>query len=998
MCLNYKGNLRVWFKLCYSMQNNQVVRFVDKMGISSSELELRKDYFGLNDKDVRALKKLHDDISSSEEDFISDFYLRLKKYPEVSEILTQEVIEKLIGAQSIYFQELTSGQYDLSYVTNRLRLGLIHHNRGIKPKLFLGAYANYLNGILDLAFDDVNEKEREFLDTIIALFRIVLFDISLGLESYFLADNQSIIRLKDFSETIISSIPIAMVIVDEQFVIKKANQIFVELFDIEGFSEGSGLNEYVDSNEIKDAIGKVQAKHNRNNSIRINIDIASEKHYLKVDVSPLILDDEIVTIVTFNDVTETENLTNELQASQIHLKQILNSVFDTIITIDKTGKVISSNESVEEIFEYSESEIEGNDISELIPSIYDVEEVKEFINQNESNFEVIKTKKEILIKGRTKSGDVFPIEISLTEISTETGMRLIVVVKDVSEIIDSKVKANELSSVIEQTADSVMVTDENAVISYVNPAFEKMSGYSYDDVVGNKPALLKSGRHGIDFYERLWETINRGDVFNDIFINRKSNGDTYYEEKTITPLKDEKGKIDRFVSTGKDVTERIHAEEHLFHMANHDALTNLPNRSLLSERIKQSISRARWHDRLVALLFIDLDQFKMINDTLGHDIGDELLVEVSKRLKGCIRDGDTVSRLGGDEFAILLTDLASTDDVDPIAEKILTQVSAPYNIQSRQLFISASIGISCFPEDGNEAKILLRNADVAMYRAKDNGRNKFEYFSHEMTTRAFKRLNLETHLRNALDKDEFVLNYQPQYSQETGKMTGAEALIRWNSAELGLVQPDEFVPILEDTGLIVPVGQWIIKTSCELMHDLEKFGVHLPVISINLSARQVSDDEIISVLKKAMSDANIAADRVTIEITESLLMENKQQSTSMLRQFRDMGLNIAIDDFGTGYSSLSYLTRFPINIVKIDRSFMTDVPENEQNCSLTSAIISMTHDLGLKVVAEGVENIEQVEFLRDRNCDVFQGFYFSKPVDERELKILLGREQGMLSN
>jgi len=977
------------------MNGNQVTYLADKMGIDPEDLNHRKDYFGLNDKDIQALKFFNDNNSLVSETFISGFYSRLRSYPEIAEILTEEVIDKLLVSQSIYFNELTSGQYDSKYVLNRLRLGLIHHDKGIKPIWFLSAYADYLNGILDLAFKNESKESILYLDAIRVLFRIVLFDISLGLEAYFFADKQSLSQLKVFNEHVFSNTPIGMVLVDEELVILKANNSFLELFKIDEISENSPLSLFFDTEQITEAIKLVNNNKSRHEAVRINTNINGVIHYLEVDVSPQYIDEDFVAIVTLHDQTAAEKLTNDLRTSQLQLNQIVNSIADAIITIDQEGLITSSNESVKQLFGYDVDELLGNYIEQIIPNINDVEEVKKHYKLNRQSDEFIKSKNVILLEGHTKEGSIFPVEVSFSEIYTDSGHRLIVVVKDISEIYKSREKHKELSRVIEQTADSVMVTDENSLITYVNPAFEEITGHTFNDIAGRKPTILKSGKHDQEFYQRLWETINRGDAFRDVFINCKSNGDIYYEEKTITPLKDEKGKIIRFVSTGKDVTERIHAEEHLFHLANHDVLTDLPNRSLLSERIKQAISRARWNDRLVALLFLDLDQFKIINDTLGHDIGDELLVEVAKRLLECTRDGDTVSRLGGDEFSMLLVDIASTDDVDPIAQKILASLSAPYDIQNRELFISASIGISCFPTDGNEAKILLRNSDVAMYRAKDNGRNNYEYFSDEMTTRAFKRLNMESRLRSALQNDEYQLYYQPQTDRESRKIIGVEALLRWQSPDMGLISPDEFVPILEDTGLIIPVGQWIIKTACLMMKELDDLNVYLPSMSINLSARQITDEEIIPVIKQCLRDFELASDRLTIEITETLLMENKQQSTSLLRQFRDLGLNIALDDFGTGYSSLSYLTKFPIDTVKIDKLFINDVPGDEQNSALTSAIISMTHDLGMKVVAEGVENEEQVKFLHERKCDVYQGFYFSKPIKGNEIKRLLAEQQNV---
>jgi diguanylate cyclase (GGDEF)-like protein len=409
----------------------------------------------------------------------------------------------------------------------------------------------------------------------------------------------------------------------------------------------------------------------------------------------------------------------------------------------------------------------------------------------------------------------------------------------------------------------------------------------------------------------------------------------------------------------------------------------------MTEYLKQAITQARWRQRAVALLVLDLDGFKVINDTLGHESGDQMICEMARRLLNATRAGETVARLGGDEFGILITDIGAAEDARPIAERLLALVAQPMCVDGQQLFVTGSIGICCYPHSGDDAKVLLRNADIAMYRAKSNGRNQFQYFSADMTAKAFERLRLENSLRQALAKNQYCLHYQPQVDTASGRVCGLEALLRWSSPDLGIVPPDQFIPVLEDTGLIIAVGQWVIRTACKELRRLLDAGLNVPSMSINLSARQLFDTQLVAVISATMAEQGLDPSFITMEITESILMENHQSSAALLRELREMGIHIALDDFGTGFSSLGYLRRFPIDIVKIDRSFVGDIPHRKESSSIVSAIISMAHDLDIEVIAEGVENREQLDFLRSRRCEKFQGFLFSRPTHGEQLERIL---------
>ncbi len=542
-----------------------------------------------------------------------------------------------------------------------------------------------------------------------------------------------------------------------------------------------------------------------------------------------------------------------------------------------------------------------------------------------------------------------------------------------------------LSTALEQTADSVMITTTDGTIEYVNQAFVHTTGYDAYEVIGRTPNVLKSGEHGAEFYRGLWDTILGGNTFSQVFVNRRKDGSLYSEEKTISPLKDAYGRITHFVSTGRDISERIQTQERLRFLANHDALTGLPNRTLFFDRLEQAISRARWHKRVVATLFVDLDQFKNINDTLGHNIGDELLRVLAARLSSTVRNGDTVARFGGDEFVILLDNVANSSDVAIVAQKILDALAPPVALGTTLLHMGASIGVSTFPSDGEDPGSLLKNADTAMYRAKESGRNAYQFYSREMSARALERITLESHLRHALNRREFTLHYQPQFDVLRRRVVGVEALLRWNHPDRGPVSPAQFVPVLEETGLIVPVGEWVLAEACARLARWRAAGVPSLRMSVNLSSRQFAHSNLASVVAEALSRVGVPPGALEVEITESLLMRPTEVTQRTITALSDLGVRFGLDDFGTGYSSLSYLQRYPFDTLKLDRSFVRDLPGDAQDAALTRAILAMGQSLKLDVIAEGVETEAQRDFLLAHGCVTMQGFLFARPMPAEDV-------------
>jgi diguanylate cyclase (GGDEF)-like protein/PAS domain S-box-containing protein len=528
-----------------------------------------------------------------------------------------------------------------------------------------------------------------------------------------------------------------------------------------------------------------------------------------------------------------------------------------------------------------------------------------------------------------------------------------------------------------------MIVDAQVRIEYVNPAFTRITGYAAAEAIGQTPNLLKSGRHEAEFYEKMWAELTEAGHWQGEIWNRRKNGEIFAEWLTVTSLRGDDGHITKYAAIFNDITEKK-TEEFIWYQANYDALTGLPNRRLFHDRLEQDLKKAHRAGLSVALLFIDLDRFKNINDTLGHEAGDRVLKEVAERLLGCLRASDTVGRLGGDEFVVLLEELPQPLHVAAVAQKILAAVAKPYMLEAQEFHLTASIGISTYPADSDNMQSLLKNADIAMYRAKEQGKNNYQYYSAQMYVHSLERLELDSDLRRALERKEFLLHYQPRIDIVSGRITGMEALVRWQHPTKGLIPPMQFIPLAEETGLIVPIGEWVLKTACARNKSWQEQGLPPLRIAVNLSARQFAHENLLQDVSRVLDETGLNPAALEFEITESMVMHNPEHAVNLLTRLKAMGIHLAIDDFGTGYSSLSYLKRFPLDSVKIDRSFIRDLPGDADDAAITRAIIAMAHSLRLEVIAEGVETEEQLHFLRDHGCDEMQGYYFSEPVPEHE--------------
>jgi len=542
------------------------------------------------------------------------------------------------------------------------------------------------------------------------------------------------------------------------------------------------------------------------------------------------------------------------------------------------------------------------------------------------------------------------------------------------------------AKVFESSVEGVILTDREANILRINKAFSEITGYNEADVIGRKPSLMQSGRHDRDFYRSMWAAINDHGYWQGEIWNRRKNGEIFPEWLTISTVFDDDGQVSHFIGGFTDLSQQKQAEDRIQHLMYYDALTDLPNRTLFRDRCKQAMSRARREGKRVAYLHFDLDRFVNVNDTLGHQVGDQLLQQVSQRLAGSIRQQDLVARFVGDEFGVAMVDLDRNGAVGDLVQPLIGTFAEPFRAVGQEIFLAPSVGVGLFPDDTDDYDELARFADTALHFAKREGGSSYQFYQKSMNADAGERLSMESALRRALEREEFQLHYQPQLSLETGKIIGVEALLRWVRNDGGeMVMPGDFIPLLEETGLIVPVGEWVLRQACADHAAWHKQDYGTIPIAVNLSARQFRDKGLVDMIHGVLEETSIEPHMIELEITESCVMEDPEMALHILDACHDMGIRLAIDDFGTGYSSLSYLKRFPLDVLKIDQSFVADIPEDEDDAAIIDTIIGMAHRLKLAVIAEGVETAAQADFLREHGCDYVQGYYYDRPMPSEEL-------------
>ena len=708
------------------------------------------------------------------------------------------------------------------------------------------------------------------------------------------------------------------------------------------------------------------------------------EYIASINIRLVEIDDQDYIYAAARDITENKKLESLLLDDKHFIETIIDTASAIVAVIRLDGTMTLLNQYGQSFTGYSQKQVSSepyfwsrflnvairNQVESIIDKASQGEIVRSYRNgwiDHSGHERMIEWSNNLLYDSNNEVEGVITIGIDI-EKSYQLTQRL-----------------NLANTIIESAINGVVVTDENNTIVQVNESFTKISGYSHDELIGKPPEFNKSGVHATAFYKELWHELIKNKTWRGEITNKRKDGSLYTCLLNISVIETNDGKISNYAAIYSDITDINESRQQLSYVASHDALTQLPNRLLFSEELNKAVSQAQRNDSQLALMFFDIDRFKQINDTFGHEQGDELLKQVANRITQVIRSGDTFARLGGDEFVLLTENIDNVEMTGYFTEKILNEFSKPIQLlDGLSINISTSIGIAIYPKDGSNSTELLSNADSAMYKAKSLGGNQYSYYNSELTVDIKSKLLLENKLRFAIEEQELSLAYQPQVNSQTQKLLGFEALLRWHNKELGTVSPIEFIPVAEETGLILKLGEWVLSEAFHQADVWIKTGVEFKQIAVNMSALQLQSDNFIELLERLLRKYDLSAQYFELEITENILVKNTEQMLQKLNAIRDLGFKISIDDFGTGFSSLSYLKKLPINQLKIDKSFVTDIPEDKEDIAITKAVIALAQSLNLEVIAEGVETQQQVDFLAKYGCNLCQGYFFSKPITNSE--------------
>ncbi len=789
-----------------------------------------------------------------------------------------------------------------------------------------------------------------------------------------------------FMETIMSHVGAGI------YVIQDGSFIYISPFyqTLTGFSDaeliGSNSLDYIhpDDREIvrKKAIETLRGKSSAPYEYRF-IKKDGQVMWVMEMLTSIIHKDKRAALGSFVDISKRKEMEENLRISEERYRNMVEQLEDSYHETDLSGYLTYVNAAECRNLGYSRDELIGMHISRFI----DEENAKEMFSviTDVINTGVPVRALELIITRKDGTKAYNETSVSLIRDSEGNPIGLRGIARDTTERkrLEEQLRQSEekYRTILEEMEEWYFETDPAGIILFCNDIFANGIGYSHDELVSaNFRDFIK--REDIGTIDNMLHQVNKtGDpVKNFPYEFIRPDGGKAFTELSIFPRRDSGGKVVGFRGVGYDITERKRAEERIQYLATHDTLTGLPNRLMFSQLLDHAIQAAQRYKRKLAVFFIDLDRFKIINDSLGHEAGDQLLQEIARRLKQSLRAVDVVARLGGDEFVILIEEFSDVSQIETVARNVLSTVIKPVSIMGQECRVTASIGISTYPTDGLDGQSLMKNADIAMYYAKEEGKNNYQLYSKDIKSQSIERLSIETNLRQAMKRNEFFLHYQAKVDFRSRAITGVEALLRWQNPSLGLVPPLQFIPVAEETGMIVPIGRWVLKTACAQNATWQRQGL-LPIcMAVNLSLSQLADTGLIEDIKTALEESGLAPNLLELEITESMVMHNPERMMKILSQIKDMGVRLAIDDFGTGYSSLAQIKNFPVDTLKVDRSFIRNIPGNFEDKAITEAIIAMGKTLNLTIVAEGVETREQMDFLEKHACDEMQGFYFSRPI------------------
>jgi diguanylate cyclase (GGDEF)-like protein/PAS domain S-box-containing protein len=995
-----------------------------EMGIDAQEIALRKAFLEFTPQDVGLLRSIHGQLNQLGYSFPAAFYDHLLSFGPLQNLLPDSTtLERLKQSQSTYFSALTAGDYEEAYVQDRLQVGMVHQRVGLEPKWYIGAYRKYLTELLPIIWRLCANNAEDFLAVYSALLKIIMFDMGLAIDTYFHADRRSLVELKAFSDQLLACMPSGLLALSEDLNILFANTALVDMLGLgrKATLRGTPLRDILPSAQLSNLALQTIASDEHFHGAIIDMADLYGGMYLEVDISITRHEGKRVALLMLQDITQRIESERAVKDSEERFSATFNQAAVGLAHVAPDGRWLRVNRKLCDIVGYTEEELlklTFQDITHPDDLDRDLDKVRQMLAGTISVYAIEK-------RYFRKTGGYIWINLTLSLMRDEHGepKYFISVVEDITQrkrferafhaIIAGTATASGddffrtlvmnlanavgaryafVGRLMDHRHDRIQVIASWTGTDFGDNFQYDLAGTPCEDVVGK---TLCHFPHSIQFQfpedKLLVEMQAESYLGIPLFSN---SGETLgilvvLHDQPMDDIASAINVMGVFGARAGAELERLLFERQLTHLANHDALTSLPNRNLLQDRLHQAIAHTQRTGQLLAVLFLDLDRFKTINDSLGHDKGDRVLTIISTRLAGCVRDGDTIARLGGDEFIILLQDLSREEDAAIVAGKIISCLQQPLAVNGHELFITASIGISFYPQDGDDGNTLLKNADTAMYRAKESGRNAFALYNQAMNAQALRHLQMETALRHALERDELSLHYQPQVNLRSGLITGVEALLRWRNPEYGLVSPAEFIPLAEDTDLILEIGNWVLKTACRQAKQWNDTYNGELRIAVNLSARQFRQSDLPGQISNALQASGLDPELLELEITEGTVMHNAEESVATLRRLRDMGVKLSIDDFGTGYSSLSYLKRFPINIVKIDQSFVRDITTDPDDAAIACSIIALAHSMKLQVIAEGVETEGQLGFLQANQCDQMQGYYFSRPLPKEELGQLL---------
>lgn len=682
---------------------------------------------------------------------------------------------------------------------------------------------------------------------------------------------------------------------------------------------------------------------------------------------------------------QTQQLSNQLYEKSNFLRLLMDTLPEFVWIKRPDGVFITCNKSFEHLVGYNEDEVIGK-------TDYDFVSKEQAQLSRQRDLEVIETglsttiEETVIVPQSGQLETLETIKVPIYDTETNEVLGVMGVARNITERKRSEDSLRLAASVFANTVEGVLITTPDTTIIEVNEAFSDITGYSREEAIGQTPKILSSGHQDRAFYQGVWQSLKTDGVYRGEFTNRRKDGSLFPIWQTITAVKDSANVLTHYVSVFSDITELKASQEKIQHLAYHDSLTGLPNRLLLKEHLDQEIKRFKRHSQPFTLMYLDLDNFKYINDSFGHSEGDELLCVVASFLQDTIREEDFVARLGGDEFVLVFHELANTDDAGQLAKKLLDKLVKVVPLKHHQVNISASLGICLYPHDGVTSDEIMRNADSAMYRAKRLGRNTYQFYTRELTQTVKERVEIESQLRQAVERNELRLHYQPQLNLITHRIEGVEALLRWYHPEHYLIPPDKFIPIAEETGLIIPIGEWVIDAAIKQAKAWQNQNIHIGKVAVNIAGQQILHGNVAEVVARALAKHSLDPSLLALEVTETLMMQHESTAIAQLQVLNDMGIELAIDDFGTGYSSLSYIKQLPIHKLKIDRSFINGIPLDKDDMVISKTVIALGESLNFRVIAEGVETPEQADYLRKVGCHEAQGFLFSKPLPVKELE------------